>query len=173
MFYIELYLCDYLKAEGGERRETELWGEQRGEHFYICHLRREGERKPFFRAHMQYLGNYLGMESAGMGKVTLFYRREGEVYRQEAAVYVARETEQIEHFLIRERATEKRGAEQNRKYGMEKTAETERGGKTAGGIFMKTVVCAVLLLLTANMVEALSSYRNIQEVIEIVELLMK
>ena len=165
MFYIELYLCDYLREESDENRETELWGEQRGDHFYICHLRKNGERKPFYRAHMQYLGDYLELKNAGRGKVVLFYRREEEVYRQEAAVYVARETEQIEHFLLRERGSEKSTA------GNIRRRETQK--KKAGKIFPRTAACAVLLFLTANMVEALSSYENMQEVIEIVELLMK
>ncbi len=165
MLYVELYLCDYLREKGDGRQEIELWGEQRGEHFYICHLRRSGERRPFFRMHMQYLGNYLRMEGAGGGKVILFYRREKEIYRQEASIYVARETEQIEHFLLGESRPEI-SAEGNIR-----RKETEK--KTDRRIFPKIAACAALLILTANMVEALSSYKNIQEVIEIVELLTK
>lgn len=164
MLYIELYLCDYLRAEDGIQG-VELWGEQRGDHFYICHLRKNGERKPFSRAHMQYLGDCQGLENVGRGKVVLFYRREGELYRQEASVYVARETEQIEHFLLGESGSKKSAA------GSIQRKESEK--RTGGRIFPKVAACAALLFLTANMVEALSSYKNMQEVIEIVELLMK
>ena len=114
---------------------------------------------------MQYLGDYLMVEGAGGGKVILFYRREKEIYRQEALIYVARETEQIEHFLLGESRPEISAEGNVRK------KETEK--KTDRRILPKIAACAALLILTANMVEALSSYKNIQEVIEIVELLTK
>lgn len=200
MLYIELYLYDYLKKNdtGGQNREEagiELWGEARGGDFYICHLRLAGERKPFYRAHMQYLGDYLGLEAAGGQKRVLVYRSQGEICRRKAAPYVSKDTGQIEHFLIRERegtmpqperTAERKNGMRIRRHdknapqkmdpaGRAETkirAETGAGsGAGQAGIFFGMAVCVILIFLAANMTEALSSYENMREVIEVVKLL--
>lgn len=164
MLYIELYLCGYLSEGGDRERETELWGKERGEHFYICHIRTQRERRSYEEAHMQYLGNFLKLEMAGDGRVILSYRRMGEVCRREAAVYVAKDTKQIEHFLIRERMRAGRAAADG--------SGRERA-ESRGKLILETTLWTALVFLAVNMIEALSSYRNIREVIRIVELLSK
>ena len=171
MIYIELYLYDYLKKKAGRGKELELWGEYRKNDFYICYLRPEGERKPFYKAHMQYLGNYRGIAGTERKKIMLTYLRGEEICRREAAVYVAKETEQIEQFLIRDGWKEQIMLK-NAEKALEKTVEA-KNRENPEGTFLKILVCGMLIFLAANMIDVLSTYKNMREVIEVVELLVK
>lgn len=170
MLYIELYLYDYLKKKKtGAEVEIELWGICEGRDFYICHLRQMGERKPLYQAHMQYLGNYRGLEGTDKKKITLIYQKQEELYSQKATVYIAKETEQIEHFLIKEKSKSK-----------PETGHEPEGARVSVKInenqnwrFSKIIAFAFLIFLIVNMIETLSSYENMKEVIEVLKLLSK
>ncbi len=188
MIYIELYLYDYLKKNNSQEQSLrengiELWGEEKERDFYICHLRHEGGKKPYYKAHVQCLGEFLGLEDAGGQKGLLVYRRREEICRREAAAYVSKDTEQIEHFLIGERGGTRKlsGRTTEKAFGMPRRADADEkpeakkkigsGGRQAA-VFFKTTACLILIFLVANMIEALSTYENMQEVIAVAKILV-
>ncbi len=167
MLYVELYLYDYLKKRKGYGDGLEMWGKREGKNFYICHLRAAGENKLLYKSPIEYLGKFLKVEEMAGGRPELFYIQDGKEKKERVSFYVAKETEDIEHFLIRHSMREGEKAEVA---AMERKKETERRGS---GIFVKAAVFILLIFLAANMVDSLHSYKNIEDVLGVVEMLRK
>lgn len=197
MLYMELYVYDYLKKQGHTKEdyeeEIELWGESIGGNIYISELRMPGDRKPFYKPHMQYIGNFWELHDTGVERRELVYFREGELHRQEILLYTSKETEGIEHFLVYHASALHDNLQQGDTIGnliqfpafshkkipkvshrqslkAAEIVETEGRNK---GILLHIIICVIVIFLLGNMIDALCSYESMQDVLEVLELLMK
>lgn len=176
MLYVELYLCDYLKKHQDRAESLELWGKSKGKDFYVCHLRGAAEQKPFYRPHMEYLGDFLKLEKTKNGAAKLYYLRNGQEERRQTVSYISKETEDIERFLISQKGLQGGAPKKAPERKQEEKPEIEpriEAKERKSAALIQAAVFLLLIFLAANMAVSLDSYQNIEDVLGVVKLLWK